>query len=195
MMTLEQVEAAGGYAIIYADPPWGYDNGGRGAAENHYDTMSADAIEKLPIRRLASDGACLFMWATWPFLQEAMILGSAWSFTYKTCAFVWVKHHEKSGKKCVGGGFWTRANTEFCLLFTRGKCPRRVDATVRQLIESEEVLQAPRSKHSAKPREARYRIEKLMGDSPRIELFARERAEGWDAWGEEAPGGSDVKID
>jgi site-specific DNA-methyltransferase (adenine-specific) len=116
-------------------------------------------------------------------LPEALQVIGAWGYKFKTCAFCWVKYREPSGKKHVGGGFWTRANTEFCLIGVRGKNhPKRLDESkgVRQLIEDwpeipEEILEAPLQEHSAKPSEARERIVKLMGDLPRIELFARER--------------------
>lgn len=200
MMTLAEVEAAGGYSIVYADPPWGYAQGGRGSTEKHYPTMGLADIQALPISRLvlnAGGGGVLFMWATWPFLPAALDTIAAWGFEFKTCGFVWVKYHEGSGKRCVGGGFWTRANTEFCLIGVRGDYPRRIDKAVRQLIESEpeELLLAPRGEHSAKPATARDRIVQLMGDLPRIELFARERAEGWDAWGNDPVlDGSDVDF-
>lgn len=193
MITLDEVAALGGYSVIYADPPWSYGNAGRGAATNHYSTMSVAEIAALPVAKLAAKDAVLFLWATWPTLWDAFFVMQEWGFEYKTCAFVWVKYHEGSGKRCVGGGFWTRANTEMCLLAVRGDAPRRVNASVRQLIETETLL-APRGEHSAKPAEARDRIVQLMGDLPRIELFARERVEGWDAFGNEVPGGSDVDL-
>lgn len=197
-MTLEEVEAAGGYSIIYADPAWHYNNKGRGAAENHYATMKVDEICALPVKRLARpEGAVLFMWATGPnLLIEAPRVIDAWGFKYKTVGFTWVKYHEKSEKRCVGGGYWTRSNPEFCLLAVSGKPPERIDRAVRQLVETgtEDVVLAPRGEHSAKPPEVRERIVQLLGDLPRVELFARERAAGWDAWGNEVPGGSDVTL-
>jgi N6-adenosine-specific RNA methylase IME4 len=207
-VTLEDVEARGGYQIIYADPAWSYRNGGRGATDSHYGTTSLVDIAALPVRRVAARDAVLFIWVTWPFLRDSFAVIDAWGFEYLTCAFVWVKYHEESGKRCVGGGFWTRANTEFCLLCTRGKSPpRRVDKGVRQLIETgpeelvslpDDVLLAPRQEHSAKPSEARKRIKRLMGGGPSaIELFARCKgddglvipggrvADGFDQWGNE----------
>ncbi len=194
-VTVEEVEAAGGYQIILADPAWEYKNRGRGAAENHYKTMSLGDICDMPVARIAAPGCVLFLWVTGPnILIEVPQVLEAWGFTHKTVGFTWVKYHEKSGKRCVGGGYWTRSNPEFCLIATRGECPRRVDATVRQLVESggEDVLCAPRGEHSAKPPEVRERIVQLMGDLPRVELFARERVAGWDAHGDQVPGGSDI---
>jgi site-specific DNA-methyltransferase (adenine-specific) len=183
------------YAVVYADPPWGYDQGGRGSTEKHYSTMSLVQIAALSVKTIAADDAVLFLWVTGPFLEEAFSIMKAWGFTSKTIAFTWVKYHEGSGKRCVGGGFWTRANVELCLLGVRGKAPRRVNKAVRQLMESgpvpimgDDVLLAPRGKHSAKPEEARERIVELMGDISRIELFARGKGgkeQGWDQWGNE----------
>lgn len=195
--SIEEVEALGGYSLILADPAWPYAQGGRGSTEKHYETMSLEDICQLQVARIAAKDAVLALWGTWPNLPMAMETIPRWGFTYKTCGFVWVKHHEKSGKDCIGGGFWTRANTEFCLIGVRGDPPKRVDKAIRQLIhenEEEYVLRAPRGRHSAKPPEARERLVRLLGDIPRIELFARERVDGWDAWGLEVPGGSDVNL-
>jgi len=185
------------YRIVYADPAWEYKNKGRGAAANHYDEMTVEEICALPVGQLAPNSV-LFIWGTWPNLPACMRVIDAWGFTFKTCGFTWFKYHEGSGKECVGGGFWTRANTEFCLIAVRGKYPKRISKKIRQIIESEPefVLKAPRGEHSAKPAEARKRIEELMGTNlARIELFARERVAGWDAWGDDKNlGGSDVQL-
>lgn len=124
------------------------------------------------------------MWATFPNIGEAIKVMEAWGFKYKTAAFVWVKKNAKSGGNYMGLGAYTRANAEVCLLgITQGfKAGNMVKShSVRQVIES------PFQGHSTKPDEARRRIVELLGDVPRIELFARQRAEGWDAWGNEAP--------
>ncbi len=122
-------------------------------------------------------------------LPEALHVMQAWGFTYKTCAFTWVKT-TGAGADAMGMGHHTRGNTEYCLLGTRGKL-KRVDAGVRQVVlehgHSEETLFALRARHSAKPPEVRDRIVRLLGDLPRIELFARERVSGWAAWGNELP--------
>lgn len=195
-MTVDDVEAAGGYSVLLADPPWHYDNRGRGAAENHYATMSLEEICALPVPRLASPAGCdLFLWATGPnLLIEVPRVLAAWGFSPKTMAFTWVKYHAGSELRCVGGGYWTRSNPEFCVLATRGPAPpRRVDATVRQLVESDALL-APRERHSQKPPEVRDRVVQLLGDLPRLELFARERVAGWDAHGDQVPGGADLVL-
>ena len=122
------------------------------------------------------------MWATFPNIGEALKVLEDWGFHYKTAAFVWVKKNAKSGGNYMGLGAYTRANAEVCLLgvtpgFKAGK--RVCSHSVRQVIET------PFEGHSKKPDEARRRIVELLGDVPRIELFARQRADGWDAWGNE----------
>ena len=170
------------YDVIYADPPWAYgaySKKGQGrSAESHYPTMCIEDIKALPIGKLAKKDCTLFMWATFPCLKEALAAIEAWGFTYKTVAFVWVKQNRKNDNLFTGMGYWTRANAEICILATRGH-PKRVDAGVRQVILSHI------EEHSKKPDEVRGRIVRLMGDLPRIELFARQSPEGWDVWGNE----------
>ena len=175
--------SAGRFQIVYADPPWQYgDSGVRGGVDHHYPTMPTHEIAALPVSRLAAPDATLFLWCTWPFLGDALQVGGAWGFRYKTCAFAWVKTTSQ-GKDAMGLGHWTRGNTEPCLLFTRGK-PKRVDAGIRQVVlDDSETIFAPRGRHSAKPPEVRERIVRLMGDVPRLEMFARERTPGWEVWG------------
>lgn len=121
------------------------------------------------------------MWATFPMLREALELIEAWGFTYKTIAFNWVKQNKSGNGIFWGLGNWTRSNSEICLLAVKGK-PKRISAGVHSVVLS------PLQRHSQKPAEVRDRIVELMGDLPRIELFARSAAEGWDCWGNEAPG-------
>lgn len=167
------------YAVIYADPPWGYRNRGtRAAAARHYPTMTLADIKALPVADIAAEDCALFLWSTFPMLPEALETIKAWGFQYKTLAFCWVKRNRKSPGWFWGLGNWTRSNPEVCLLAVRGR-PARASASVHSLIE------APVGRHSAKPEEARARIVELVGDVPRIELFARERVPGWDAWGDE----------
>lgn len=170
------------YSVIYADPPWGYRNRGtRAAAERHYRTMTLDEIKALPVEEMAKDDCVLFLWATFPCLPDALEVIRAWGFTYKTLAFCWVKRNRKSPGWFWGLGNWTRSNPEVCLLATRGR-PERISARVHSVID------APVKRHSEKPQESRERIVELMGDVPRIELFARQRTPGWDAWGDEVDG-------
>lgn len=166
------------YSIIYADPPWQYkDRNCNGAAEHHYSCMTIQDIHALPVQQMADKDCILFMWATYPMIQEALTTIQAWGFHYKTIAFQWVKMN-KNGTYFMGLGRWTRGNTECCLLATRGH-PHRINAGISQLIVS------PREKHSKKPEIVRQRIVELCGDLPRIELFAREDVPDWDCWGNE----------
>ena len=147
----------GTYNIIYADPPWRYEQRKvQGAAENHYPTMSIDELCALPVPELAAKDCALFLWATFPQLPEALRLIRAWGFRYKTVAFVWLKRNRKSPSWFYGMGYWTRSNAEICLLATKGK-PKRQSAGVHQFIIS------PIEQHSKKPDEARDKILALMG--------------------------------
>ncbi|MCM1438737.1 MAG: MT-A70 family methyltransferase [Roseburia sp.] len=171
------------YSIIYADPPWSfktYSDKGKGrSAERHYPTMSKEDIQRLPIKSIAAKDSVLFLWVTAPCLIEGIELITAWGFTYKTVAFTWVKQNKKSDGIFTGMGYYTRANAEYCLLATKGKVLERKSHSVSSVVLSH------RERHSKKPDEVRDRIVKLFGDIPRIELFAREQADGWDAWGNE----------
>lgn len=173
------------YSIIYADPPWSYQNRGtRAAASKHYDTMTIEDIKRMGVGAagggIANEDCVLFMWATFPMLREALDVIEAWGFNYKTVAFNWVKQNRNGTGIFMGLGNWTRSNSEICLLATKGK-PKRISGSVRSIVLS------PLQQHSRKPAEIRDRIVELMGDLPRIELFAREAAPGWDVWGNEAP--------
>ncbi|WP_427846693.1 MT-A70 family methyltransferase [Desulfitobacterium chlororespirans] len=150
----------------------------KGGAGCKYGVMDNLAIEKLPVEQISSDGCVLFLWVTMPKLNECFDVIKAWGFEYKTVAFTWVKRNKKSPTWFWGMGNWTRANAELCLLATKGK-PKRVSAAVHQIIE------APIERHSKKPGIVRDKIVELLGDIPRIELFARETVSGWDAWGDE----------
>lgn len=172
------------YDVIYADPPWRFnvwsrETGLGRSADKHYPTMQKQDIEELPINNIAKDNSVLFMWATFPCLEQALELIKKWGYTYKTCAFTWIKKNKKSGSDFIGMGYYTRANAEVCLLASKGKSLKRVNRSVRQ------VIQSPIEEHSKKPAEIRTRIEELFGDVARIELFARQHAEGWDCWGNE----------
>ena len=167
------------YNIIYADPPWRYqDRKCNGACEFHYNTMKIDEICNLPIQKITEKDSVLFLWCTYPMLQEALQLINAWGFRYKTIGFQWVKQNKSGNGFFFGLGRWTRGNTECCLIATKGK-PKRINNSVSQLSVS------PIQAHSQKPSETRDRIVQLLGDLPRIELFARQTADGWDCWGNE----------
>ena len=197
--SIEEVEALGGYSVVYLDPCWSYRNNGRGAASKQYATMPDSALARLPIGRLGADNSVMLMWGTWPTLPVNLATMAAWGYEYRTLGFLWVKTNEKAGTPFWGGGFWTRSNSEFCLLGVRGNL-RRINAGVHQLIETWDeqndlVLRAPIGAHSAKPPEVRDRIVKLMGDVPRIECFSRARTPGWDAHGDQVPDGADVHLE
>ncbi|NCD06166.1 MAG: adenine methyltransferase [Spirochaetia bacterium] len=172
------------YNIIYADPPWSYKvwseatGNGRSAA-SHYNTMNKEDIQNLPISSICENDAALFLWVIAPCLLEGIELIEKWGFTYKTVAFTWVKRNKKADSYFWGMGYYTRANAEYCLLATKGKPLTRQSKAVHQILDDRIT------KHSEKPNSARERIVQLFGDLPRIELFARTKAEGWHSWGNE----------
>lgn len=182
----------GHFGAIYADPPWAYKTysgdaiparaSRNGLATAHYQTMPIGDICALPVKDLAAPDCALFVWVTWPTLTDAIALIEAWGFEYKTCAFAWVKADARQPEffhdditPYMGLGYWTRANSEVCLLATRGK-PKRLNADVRQAIVE------PRREHSRKPDCVPGRIERLV-EGPYLELFARTQRPGWTVWG------------
>lgn len=166
------------YQIIYADPPWEFNFHKRNlVSKDHlYSTMKSWEIKSLPVVSIADKDCILFLWIMNSQLPLALKCIQEWGFIYKTVAFTWVKVRKNTYH--FGGGNWTRSNPELCLLATKGNI-KRLSASVRNLIIS------PLREHSRKPVEVRERIVELVGDLPRIELFARERFEGWDCWGNE----------
>lgn len=183
------------YSIIYADPPWAWgktplvNRGSARAVEKEYPTMQPEEILALPVAPLANPQCVLFLWATSPKLPLALEVMSAWGFTFKSVAFVWVKKTKLSNTNFTGMGFYTRQNAEFVLLGTRGSPSlKRMDRSIHQIVE------APIGRHSAKPEEVRDRIDRLFAGD-RIELFARRRAPSWDSWGFDCPSLSDVIIE
>ena len=167
------------YNIIYADPAWEYWSGGNKNQNLHYQTMTMDDICALPVKDIADKDCVLFLWVTYPILQDCFKVIESWGFKYSTAAFVWVKKNKIADSPFVGCGAWTRANSELCLLATKGSVTR-LDAGVSQIID------APIDEHSKKPQETRDLITRLVGELPRIELFSRNAADGWDVWGNEA---------
>lgn len=146
--------------------------------------MGLSDLMLLPVREIAAKDSVLFLWISWPMLPHALRLIRRWDFEYKTCAFAWIKadarqvemfHDEITA--AVSLGYWTRSNSEVCLLATRGR-PRRLAADVRQAII------APRREHSRKPEGIHDRIQRLVA-GPYLELFARQCRPGWTAWGNE----------
>jgi N6-adenosine-specific RNA methylase IME4/ParB-like chromosome segregation protein Spo0J len=163
------------YGVLYADPPWRY--GGASdptrTAENHYETMDTPAICALPVDGIAGANSVLFLWATPPKLAEAIEVIEAWGFSYVTGA-VW-------DKRRIGLGSWFRLQHEHLLIATRGDVPAPAP---RLRVPS--IIRAARGQHSAKPQAVRDLIAKQFSGVPKIELFARESADGWDAWGNES---------
>ena len=167
------------YNIIYADPAWSYnDKKCNGNCEDHYRTMSLQEMKDLPVQDMCADDCVIFMWITYPMIQEGLELMKSWGFKYKSIGFQWIKLNKKNGKPFFGLGRWTRGNTEACFIGVKGK-PKRQSAAVSQLVMT------PIREHSRKPDEVRDKIVELMGDLPRLEMFSRTQTEGWDVWGNE----------
>lgn len=172
------------YNLIYADPPWRYNARNNtktkfgGGAAGHYPTMTMQEIERLPIQRIAHENCALFLWVTFPYLDEQIKLFEKWGFRYTTLGFSWTKTNKKNGEPFFGVGYYAKSNCEVCLMGIKGKM-----TPITNEISS--CVIAPREAHSKKPDEVRNRIVQLFGDVPRIELFARQHIEGWDCWGNE----------
>ena len=176
------------YQIIYADPPWRY--GGRGETskwrenlENLYPTMSDEELKNLDIQKLSEKDCLLFMWVVSPHLKECVAVGESWGFKYITIGFVW---HKKAARL----GNYTMSGCEICLIFKKGKIPN--DKIKGKGNGVKQFLEQSVEKHSKKPNEIRNRINKMFPISTKIELFAREKTEGWDVWGNEVE--SDIKL-
>jgi len=172
------------YQIIYADPPWQYSDKAkpRGGAEKHYKTISTQDICNLGVKDIKTDDAMCFMWATFPNIDQALQVMQSWGFVYKTAAFVWIKKNKKSNTNFWGMGAYTRANAEICLLGISKNTKAKTMVIAHNIHQ---VIERPIEKHSKKPDCVREKIVELLGDLPRVELFARQRAEGWDAFGNE----------
>jgi N6-adenosine-specific RNA methylase IME4 len=171
------------YNIIYADPPWEYkeSGGGRRVVKAHYDTMNINDICKLPIKDISHETSILFLWVTFPRLEQGLRVIKEWDFEYYGLGFDWVKT-TKDNKPCWGMGYYTRQNTEVCLIGVKKNKNNRIKPHVRNILS---VIHSPKREHSKKPDEIRDYIVKICGDIPRIELFARQKVNGWDCWGNE----------
>lgn len=170
------------YNIIYMDPPWQYTTSSmRGGTAAHYETLSIDAMMKLPIAGLASEDCALLMWVVWPMLEHALELLHNWGFRYSTNYLSWIKL-TKNGNLHTGTGNYTRANTEILILGIRGQIAKYIQKT-----SFVNVLFAPRQRHSQKPAEVKRMVELMWGKLPRIEIFSRQFTLGWDCWGNQAP--------
>jgi N6-adenosine-specific RNA methylase IME4 len=169
----------GKFNIIYCDPAWKYDSGFlKRNWSNKYPTMKPEDIYNLPVDKIADENCVLFIWITYPKLLIGLEAIKRWGFTYKSCAFTWVKRNKKADSYFWGMGHWTRANSECCFIAVKGK-PKRFSKSVHQIVDSK--IQH----HSKKPDCVRDRIVELCGDLPRIELFARNKTKGWTVWGNE----------
>lgn len=159
--------------LVQRGEKWARRNG-----RSPYPVMKTEDIAALPVDALAAKDCVLFLWATYPKLPDALEVMAGWGFRFSTVAFTWVKQNPSRRGFHFGLGFWTRQNPELVLLGVRGK-PKRVNKSVANLLID------PRGEHSRKPDEVGRRIVRLMGDLPRIELFARRLVPGWDAYGNE----------
>jgi N6-adenosine-specific RNA methylase IME4 len=191
------------FGALLVDPPWYWkawstykeleDGSMTRATERHYPVMGTDALCALPVADVMQDDSALFMWIIWPMLEDALTLMRAWGYTYKSCAFSWIKGDARQMEMfqddveslSMGLGYWTRANSEVCLLGTRGS-PKRLDAGVRQAIVE------PRREHSRKPDCVYGRIERLV-NGPYLELFARNQRPNWVSIGNETEKFPEVK--
>jgi N6-adenosine-specific RNA methylase IME4 len=178
------------YNILYADPPWSFNNKNTGGsmksgANAQYFTMSLDEMKDLDIDSIIDEDCILFMWWVGSQPLEALELMDSWGFTLKTMTgFTWVKK-TKNWKNWFGMGFWTRQGTENCLLAIRGN-PKRISASIRAVLEDFDTsIEAVCEKHSKKPKIFADMIVELCGDIPRLEMFARDKKEGWHIWGNE----------
>ena len=173
------------YKTIYLDPPWEEKGGGKikRGCDRHYKTMSISEISALPIKELADPNGChLYMWVTNNFLEKGIALLKNWGFTYIT-TITWQKDR-------MGLGQYYRGLTEHCLFAsTKKRLPYKVINGKR--AQGVTGFYEPKTIHSRKPVKMREMIEKVSYE-PRIELFARQYADGWDCWGTEAPDNADV---
>ena len=173
------------YQIIYADPPWDYkgqkQHTGKGGTDSggaavHYPCMKLRELKKFDVPSICDDDCLLFMWSSSPHLDQAIELMKAWGFSWATVGFVW-------DKQKVNPGFYTMSRVELCLIGKRGKIPKpRGARNIRQLVS------VMRGKHSVKPEEVRERIVEMFPTQDKIELFAREKVDGWDCHGNEVDG-------
>lgn len=189
------------YRTIYADPPWSEFGGGqiKRGADRHYPLMRTRDIaalqlcaperwfHNLGVHQVVEDDAHLYLWATNNKLLDALEVVRAWGFEYKTL-ITWAKDK-------FGLGQYYRGQTEHVIFATRGVCPYRVGengkrAQGRTLIDG---FDAPRGEHSVKPEVMRKWIESVS-PGPYLELFARRRVEGWDAWGNEVSNESEGAV-
>jgi N6-adenosine-specific RNA methylase IME4 len=180
------------YSVVLADPPWDFNTWGDNDSprsrdpDNHYQVMSVEDICAIPMGNLCAPNCVLFMWGCWPQIFDTRLVAEAWGFTYRTIAWVWVKANPTGFGHFMGLGYYTRANTEPCLLFVRGTMP----VAARDVLS---LIYASVREHSKKPEEQYAKIERLYPNGRYLEMFARRKhSERWDVWGNEVE--SDVEI-
>jgi N6-adenosine-specific RNA methylase IME4 len=171
------------YGVIYADPEWRFEPRSREtgmdrAADNHYPTSSVEEIAARPVWEIAASDCALFLWATRPMLPQALRVIDAWGFAYKSLA-VWGK---RRAGEMRGTGYWFTDECEILILATKGRVPAPAPGA-----QWPSLFIAPVGRHSAKPERAYELIEAYFPGLPKVELNARARRPGWDAWGAEAP--------
>lgn len=175
----------GRYRAIMADPPWSfktYSNRDQGTVPHRgaepYKSMTHEDLLAMPVSEIAANDCLLHMWVISSHVDQALALGAAWGFTFKSLGFNWVKTQKHSPEKPkMGMGKWLRQDAEIGLLFARGK-PKRAYAGVSQTILE------PAREHSRKPDTAMDRFEQLV-DGPYVELFSRSTRTGWDSMGDQ----------
>lgn len=169
------------YSVIYADPPWQYKNKEclakksilNGKLNHHYQTMDLKSLKVLDVKRLCEKDCLLFLWVVSPMLDDCIEVLKSWGFKYSTIGFVW-------NKKRPNPGSYTMSECEICLIGKKGQIPKpRGARNIRQYLMQE------KTRHSSKPEEVRKRINEMFPFQSKIELFARQHAEGWDCWGNE----------
>lgn len=174
------------YDIIYADPPWRNPKSGTNARNNekHYPSMSTDEICNLPVKEIGTYRSILWIWCVFPNLPDVFRVMEAWGYEYYGLGFDWCKT-KADGTPKIGCGYYTRQNNELCLIGVKPGLKNRIKPMVKNVGCS--ILE-PAREHSRKPASVRDKIVEICGDLPRIELFAREKTDGWDVWGNEVNG-------
>jgi N6-adenosine-specific RNA methylase IME4 len=173
------------FSTLLADPPWQFTNRTGKVAPEHrrlsrYGTMTLDEIKALPVAKLTSDKAHLYLWCPNALLPEGLAVMKAWGFTYKS-NIVWHKVRKDGGSDGRGVGFYFRNVTELILFAVKGKNARTLAPGRRQV----NLLATRKREHSRKPDE-QYEIIEACSPGPYLELFARGTRKGWTTWGNQA---------
>jgi len=172
------------YQIILADPAWQYKSKEclakksilDGKLNSPYQTISIEDIKKLPVVMVSDDNCLLFLWVVSPMLDDCIDVLKSWGFKYSTIGFIWYKEKTNPGN-------YTMSECEICLIGKKGNIP-----TPRGARNIRQFLSEKKTKHSAKPEEIRNRITQMFPTQNKIELFAREKVEGWTSIGYDIDG-------